>query len=95
MNGTFSRPPRHPGDAHARAGSAMLDGILCREYGRKVSNDYIIRSEARLFQILPATQPKPRPGDAVLVRVRLDASVRIFWKNKPLHTKKIKTMFED
>jgi hypothetical protein len=95
MNGKFSRPPRDPDDAHVRADSAMLDDILCLEYNRKVSNDYIIRFEARLFQILPETQPKPRPGDAVLVRVRLDASVHIFWKNNALRTKEIKTIFDD
>jgi hypothetical protein len=51
----------------------------------------------RLVQILPETKPKPklRPGDAVLVRVRLDASVRLFWKNKTLPAKEIKTIFDD
>jgi hypothetical protein len=95
MNGKFSRPPGHAGDAHVRADSGILDDVLCLEYDRKVSNDYIILFEARLFRILPGTQPKPRPGDAVLVRVRLDASIRIFWNNKTLHTKEIKTIFDD
>jgi hypothetical protein len=95
MNGKFSRPPRNADDAHVRAGPVKLDDILCLEYDRKVSNDYIVRFEARLFQILPDTKPKPRPGDAVLVRVRLDASVHIFWKNNPLPAKEIKTIFDD
>jgi hypothetical protein len=69
--------------------------IRCLEYDRKVRNDYIIRFEVRLFQILPETQPKPQPGDTVLVRVRLDASVHIFWKNNALHAKEIKTIFDD
>ncbi|MDR1898809.1 MAG: hypothetical protein LBQ55_02255 [Treponema sp.] len=79
------------------SGSARvcLTTILCLEYDRKVSNDYIVRFEARLFQILPETKPKPRPGDAVLVWVRLDASVYIFWKNKTLPAKEIKTIFDD
>jgi hypothetical protein len=95
MNSTFSRPPGNTDDAHVRADSVTLDDILCLEYNRKVSNDYIVRFEARLFQILPETKPKPRPGDTVLVRVRLDASVHIFWKNKALHTKELKTIFDD
>jgi hypothetical protein len=86
---------RNPDDAHVRAGSVLLDDILCLEYDRKVSNDYIVRFEARLFQIMPETKPKPRPGDTVLVRVRLDASVHLFWKNKPLPVKEIKTIFDD
>jgi hypothetical protein len=73
----------------------MLDDILCLEYDRKASNDYIVRFEARLFQILPETKPKPRPGDAVLFRVRMDASVHLFWKNKTLPAKEIKTIFND
>jgi hypothetical protein len=95
MNGKFSRPPRNADDAHVRAGPVKLDDILCLEYDRKVSNDYIVRFEARLFQILPETQPKPRPGDAVLVRVRLDTSVHIFWKNNLLPVKELKTIFDD
>ena len=95
MNGKFSRPPRSPDDAPVRAGTTRLDDILCREYDRKVSNDYIVRFEARLFQILPETLPKPRPGDTVLVRVRLDASVHLFWKQKPLLVKELKTIFDD
>jgi hypothetical protein len=95
MNGKFSRPPGNADDAHVRAGSVRLDDMLCLEYDRKASNDYIVRFEARLFQILPETKPKPRPGDAVLVRVRLDASVHIVWKNNLLPVKEIKTIFDD
>lgn len=69
--------------------------MLCLDYDRKVSNDYIVRFEARLFQILPETTPKPRPGDAVLVRVRPDASFPIFWKNKLLPVKEMKTIFDN
>ena len=95
MNGKFSRPPKSADDAHVRAGAVRLDDILCREYDRKVSNDYIVRFEARLFQILPEAQPKPRHGDVVLVRVRPDASVHLFWKQKPLLVKELKTIFDD
>ncbi|MDR3115814.1 MAG: hypothetical protein LBU25_09880 [Treponema sp.] len=85
MNGMFSRPPGNTDDSHVRDGLVKLDDILCLEYDRKVSNDYIVRFEARLFQILPEINPKPRPGDAVL----------IFWKNNPLPVKKLKTIFDD
>jgi transposase len=95
MNSKFSRPPKNADDAHVKPGTAVLDDILCMEYDRKVSKDYIVRFECRLFQILPEAKIKPRPGDAVLVRVRLDSSVRILWKNKALLVKEIKTMFDD
>jgi len=95
MNDKFSRAPKSTDDAHVRLGVVSLDDILCMEYDRKVSKDYIIRFECRLFQILPEAKQKPRPGDTVIVRVKLDLSVFIMWKNKPLLVKEIKTMFED
>ena len=95
MNGKFSRSPKRTDDAHVKLGTVKLDDILCMEYDRKVSKDYIIRFEYRLFQILLEAKQKPRPGDVVLVRVRLDSVVCIIWKNKPLLVKEIKTMFDD
>ena len=95
MNSKFSRPPKKTDNAHVRAGEILLDDILCMEHERKVSKDYIVRFECRLFQILPEAKQKPRPGDIVLVRIRLDLSVLIIWKNKPLLVKEINTMFDD
>ena len=95
MNEKFSRPAKNSDDAHVNPGKVNLDDILCLEYDRKVSKDYIIRFECRLFQILPETKIKPRPGDTVVVRVRLDNSIFILWKNKPLLVKEIKTMFDE
>ncbi|MDR1904932.1 MAG: hypothetical protein LBQ88_21960 [Treponema sp.] len=62
---------------------------------RKVSNDYIIRFKVRLFQILPEAKVKPRPGDTVIVRTKLDNSIVIIWKDRPLQVKEVKTMFEE
>jgi len=95
MNSKFSRPAKSKDDAHVRSGTASLDDIFCMEHERKVSKDYIIRYECRLFQILSESKMKPRPGDAVLVRVKLDSSISIVWKNKPLLVKEIKTMFDE
>jgi len=95
MNDKFKRLPKKVDDAHVRLGKILLDDILCMEFDRKVSKDYIVRFECRLFQILPEAIPKPRPGDSVIVRVRLDYSIVILWKNKPLKVEEIKTMFDD
>ena len=95
MNGKFTRLPKNTDDAHVKLGTTVLDDILCLEYDRKVSKDYIIRFECRLFQILPEAKQKPRPGDTVIVCVRLDSSVIISWKNKSLLVKEIKTMFDN
>jgi hypothetical protein len=95
MNGKFSRPPKSRDNAHVSPGNAVLNDILCMEHERKVSKDFIVRFECRLFQILPEAKPKPRPGDAVIVRVRLDSSVLILWKNKPVLVTEIKNMFDE
>jgi hypothetical protein len=95
MNGKFSRPPRKADDAHVSPGTVALDDIFCMEHDRKVSKDYIVRFECRLFQILPEAKVKPRPGDTVIVRVRMDLSVYILWKSKPILVKEIKTMFDN
>ena len=95
MNAKFSRPSKSSDDAHVKLGTVKLDDILCMEYDRKVSKDYIVRFECRLFQILPEAKQKPRPGDIVLVSVKLNSAVCIIWKNKPLLVKEIKTMFDE
>jgi len=94
MNSKFSCLPKSKDDAHVRHGAISLDNIFCMEYDRKVSKDYVIRFECRLFQIPPEVKAKLRPGDTVLVKVRLDSSICIMWKNKPLPVKEIKTMFD-
>ena len=95
MNGKFSRPARNSDDAHVKPCGVSLDDILCLEYERNVSKDYIIRFECRLFQVLPEAKNKPKPGKKVLVRVRMDSSVLFLWKNAPLLVKELKTMFEE
>jgi hypothetical protein len=57
---------------------------MCFEYERTVTNDYVVRFECRLFQILKANKVLPRPKDKVIVRIRLGDSLSILWKGKPL-----------
>ncbi len=95
MNKKFGRPAVSNENAHVNLLDIDLDSILCMEYERKVSRDYIIRFETRLFQILPEAVIKPRPGDTVIIRVTMDYSVSIIWKNKPIATKEIKLIFDE
>lgn len=94
MNARFGRPALSAEDAHVSADGFNLDDILCMEDARKVSNDYIVRFHARLFQILPGAKVKPRPGDTVVVRTKLDNSIEIIWKDKPLLVKEANTLFD-
>ena len=95
MNDKFSRPARSGEDAHVHPGKAKLDDILCMEFDRRVSKDFIIRFQTRLFQIRKAGKRLPRAADKVLVRVRLDGSVHIFGKDRPLPVKEVPTMFDE
>jgi transposase len=94
MNAKFCRPARNSDDAHVNLGKIKLDDILCMEYDRHISKDFIVRYQARLFQILETNKPLPRTEDKVIVRVKLDNSVHIIWKDKPLKAKEIPTMFD-
>jgi transposase len=94
MNKKFSRPARDNADAHVNPGKVKLDDILCMEFDRIISKDYIVRFQARLFQI-QKSKLLPRTGDKVIVRIKLDSSVCIFWKDKPLLVKEIPTMFDE
>jgi transposase len=95
MNEKFSRPAKISDDAHVNPGKIKLDTILCMEFDRRIGKDYIIRFQARLFQILKANKPLPRTEDKVLVRIKLDNSIHFIWKDKPLLTKEIPTMFDE
>jgi len=95
MNEKFSRPAKSGDDAHVNPGKVKLDNILCMEFERRISKDYIIRFQTRLFQILKTNRPLPRTEDKVLVRIRLDNSVHIIWKDKSLLVKEIPNMFDE
>jgi transposase len=89
MNRKFSRPAKDPRDAHVPLMDRDLKTILCMEYQRTVANNYVIRFENRLFQILEPNKILPRPKDKVTVRVGLDGTVSIIWKEKELLVKEL------
>jgi len=95
MNEKFSRPPAKKEDAHVSLGDVDLSEILCYEYDRKIGNDYVVRFENRLFQILKSNKILPRTKDKVVVRVKLDGTVSIIWKDKKLFVKEITNIKDD
>ena len=89
MNKKFSRPAANPADAHVPLGNVSLKDIMCFEYQRTVGNDYVVRFENRLLQILKSNTSLPRAKDKVLVRVELDGSLSIIWKETHLLVKEL------
>jgi hypothetical protein len=89
MNLKFSRPPAEKADAHVPLGDVNLRDIFCFEYERKIGNDYVIRFQNRLLQILKSNKTLPRPKDSVLVRVLLDGTLSVIWKETKLLVKEL------
>jgi transposase len=95
MNETFTHLPKKAEDFHVPALDADLDNILCLQFDRKISKDYIVRYNGRLFQILASNKPLPKTQEPVILRVWTDESVHIFWKDKPLLFEEVSTIFDD
>jgi len=85
INARFTRPPVQQEDGHVPLLSGTdLSDVLCREQTHIVSRDHIISFERTLYSIPGDLLHRPRPGDHVTVRVWLDKSVHVYWKDKPL-----------
>jgi len=73
--------PSSPNNAHRPMHPSMnLAAILSLQEKRKVANDYTIRLENRIYQILPPAVPGLRAG-RVTVQKRLDGSLHIQFKD--------------
>jgi len=69
--------PASPNDAHRPLCTSMnLAAILCHQESRHVANDYTVRFENRLYQILPPPQPGLRGGRVVVER-RFNGSLHL------------------
>jgi hypothetical protein len=89
MNRKFSLRAARPEDAHVPLGNASLKDIMCLEYERTAANNYVIRFETRLFQILKTKNPLPRPKDKATVRIYLDGNLSVLWKGTKLLVKEV------
>jgi transposase len=78
-----------PNDGHRPLHCSMrLEGILSRQEKRKVCNDYTIRLDNQIYQILKPALPGLR-GGRVTVENRLDGTLQIRFKNRYLAYHKI------
>jgi len=73
--------PASPNDAHRPLHPSMhLESILSVQEQRKVANDYTIRLDNQIYQLLPPALPGLR-GGCVTVEKRLDGTLHIRFKN--------------
>jgi hypothetical protein len=87
FNRRFAVKPASGNDAHRPLGACHdLAAILSIQHRRVVSNDYTIRFQAQVYQLLPPAWPGER-GGKVIVERRLDRSTRIRFGKRYLEHK--------
>lgn len=85
LNDKFAKPPLEPEDFHRPLPKGVeLADVFCFETTRTLANDWTIRHENRYYQITKDNKPLPRPKDKILVRRRLDGSLVLLYRDKPL-----------
>jgi hypothetical protein len=77
MNGKFVRPAASRENARAPLLDVNLTDIFCFEYERTASNDYTVRFETRLFQLLKEQGVRAQPKKLVAVQKNLDGAICI------------------
>ena len=70
-------------------GDVDLKNIMCLEYERTAANNYVLRFETRLFQILKSKKPLPRPKNKVIIPVAVDGTLTVLWKETKLLVKEL------
>ena len=50
-----------------------------------LSNDYVMRHENRLFQITKTNKDLPRSKNSIILRERLDGTIKLIFNNKELN----------
>jgi hypothetical protein len=91
-NARFARPPAAPQNAHRPLLKSFdLDAILAFHTPRVLHNDFTLRYRTRLFQLLPDQPCRLRPKMTLLVKHRLDDSIRLRYKEHSLNYKVLQT----
>jgi hypothetical protein len=89
FNRRFTVKPASGNDAHRGLDRRQeLASVLSIQEQRTVANDYTIRLENQVYQLLPPVWPGERKGK-VVVEKRLDGSMKIRFKGRYLEYKKI------
>lgn len=86
LNDKYAQSPVEPKDFHRPMPKRLnLADIFCTEKVRSVSNDWTIRFENQLYQINKTKRrAAPKPKDKVVVRTKLDGTLQILYRNKPV-----------
>lgn len=90
LNVKFAKEPKEKQDFHMPWPEDVEPrDVFCFEYKRVLTNDWTIRFETKVFQILKDNRPLPRPGEKILVRVHLDGQMELVYKDVSLEYKEV------
>jgi hypothetical protein len=86
LNRRFAVPPRDARDRHRKVPKNLnLDDVFCIEETRRLANDWTVRYKNRFYQVHEAQKgPLPKPKDKIAVCTRLDGTVFLAFRDKPL-----------
>jgi hypothetical protein len=89
FNRRCTHQPASGNDAHRPLGKGHdLDAILSIQHQRVVANDYTIRFENQVYQLLPPALPGQR-GGKVTIQQRANGSMHIFFKGRYLQYERV------
>jgi transposase len=85
LNRKFARCPLKKGDFHRPLPPRTdLRDIFCHEYTRVLANDWIIRYNGQILQVLKLNSPLPRPKAKITVRLWRDGTLHLLYGEHPL-----------
>jgi transposase len=91
LNRRFALAPRSGEDFHRPLDKGIdLADVFCFEQWRTLQNDWTIRYENAYYQILPENRPLPKPKEKILVRIRLDGTLHLLYRDRPLAYTKLR-----
>lgn len=90
LNSKFAKRAKEKQDYHRRVPKGLrLHEVFSFEDTRTIANDWTVRHENRLLQILKDNKPLPRPRDKVTVRTLLDGATQLMHRGRKLKFEKI------
>jgi hypothetical protein len=85
LNKKFMKEPQSKEDAHvALMRNQTLDDILCWEYTRTVSNDFVIRFENQMLQIEKRYSLSVRPTQKITIKKHLNGKISLWNKGQEI-----------
>lgn len=91
LNEKFAKAAESDEDAHVPLSAHDdLDQILCWEYTRQLSNDWVVRFENTHYQIEKPSAAAVQPKQTIIVRRHLDESISLWSKKEKLIFKQLK-----